>query len=161
MSEELNLILITAVVNGVIIFLFNTVINQIVKKLDNRYDYMKTVIMPYCDKLYEIYRLLHVDMEPCISKHQECDEVEILKITEKVYVKLLELDTYYDIYRHALGKDCIKKQQEKIRNWLYNDMKPALERNDRAKKIDAAIKLYNEIRLELRKEACRLTKGQM
>lgn len=158
MGKEVLLIIITSICNGIIVFVFQTCISMREKKKDKHYEDRKSKIIPYCDMLYEIYQIFHVDIEPCIST-EECDINGILENIHVLYQKMLQLDAYYNIYKNVIEEKCsITDQQYQIQHWLYQSIKPAMDSRATDEIIEAFVSLYNDIQPVLVEEAQALTR---
>ena len=164
MSEEVKIILITALCNGAVIFLFQLFVNAKIRKNEKIAEYKKEIKEPYFKQLYKLYQCVHVKMETMFYMVQGDIDQETFVIEAKtVYYNLLELDAYYEIYKKILDKKGrIKKEHKEIQKIIFEKIKPTVEMADdevlNKEIIDSLfLIMYNDLKPLLMKEAEEIT----
>ena len=164
MREEIMIIIITALCNDAVIFLFQLFVSVKAKKNEEYAEYKKGIKEMYCRDMFKIYQFVHVKMETVFNvRLGDIDQNAFVNELKAVYVSLLDLDAHYEIYKNILDeKGKIKEEHKKIRKIIFDEIKPVVERED-ANALDKAhvdkmfLLMYNELKPLLTKEAEEIT----
>lgn len=168
MGEEIWLVIITAICNDAIIFLFQLFVNSRIKRKEEIIELKKEIKAPYCRKMQELYQYVYVNMEENFKEIEGgIKGREFINDINKIYKDMLELDAYYEIYKSILDEENkIEKEHEKFHNMIFGVIKPVTERqkealNNKEKLNEVFVILYNDLLPLLRIEAQAITKNLM
>ena len=146
MDEEALLVVITSLCSGGVVCLIELWVNYIRKKKEERYRYRKEVTQKYIDLLYKIYRAFHVTIELVLTFRIGVDKGDLVEEVGNIYCCMLELDSYYTIYKDVLDEEeVIEEGHAKLRKWLFETIKPAIDGGDEEEIRAVFFKLYNEM----------------
>ncbi len=155
--------MITSLCSGGVVCLIELWVNSIKKQKEEKYRYRKEITQKYGDLLYNVYRIFHVTMEPLLKfRTGEVDIEGLMEESKEVYYHMLELDSYYVIYKDVLDEEeVIEEGHEKLHEWLFEIIKPAIDSEDEGEIQEVFFKLYNDMQDIIRKMAKALVKKVM
>ena len=160
MDGEVLLVVITSLCSGGVVCLIELWANSIRRRKEEKYRYRKEITQKYGALLYNIYRIFHVAMEPLLTfRIGEVDMDGLIEESNNVYRLMLELDSYYVIYKDVLDKEeVIEEGHKQLRKWIFETIKPAIDGGDDEEIKDVFFKLYNEMQDIIQKMARTLVK---
>lgn len=154
MDGELLIVILTSLCSGGIVCFVEIFINSQKKKKEEQYRYKKEITENYCKRLYEVYRIFHVAMEPMLKLDSAVlDMAGLMEETENVYKAMLELDAYYVIYQEVLENEMLETEHKKFREWLFGIIKPAMDSEDEQRIEEVFYDLYNDLQIVIRDTA--------
>lgn len=161
MDGELLIVILTSLCSGGIECFVEIFINSQKKKKEEQYRYKKEITVNYCKRLYEVYRIFHVTMEPMLKFDSGVDMDGLMEETANVYKAMLELDAYYVIYREVLDNEMLETEHNKLRKWLYDIIKPAMDSEDEQRIETVFCDLYNDLQIVIKDTAQILSRKVM
>lgn len=162
MDVELLIVILTSLCSGGIVCFVEILINSQKKKKEEQNRYKKEITENYCKRLYEVYRIFHVTMEPMLKFDSAVLDMDgLLEETENVYKAMLELDAYYVIYQEVLDNEMLETEHNKLRKWLYDIIKPAMDSEDEQRIEKVFCDLYNDLQIVIRDTAQILSRKVM
>ena len=156
------LVVVTSLCSGGVVCLVELYVNSVRKKKEERCLYRRKVTQKYCDFLYDSYRIFRVPMEILFNGSIAVNVNEVIEEAKNVYYNMLELDTYYEIYKGVLDEEeTVKKGHKKLQEWIFKTMKPAIDSGDEEKIQEVFVTFYNDIQYVIEEIAQVLVKKVM
>ena len=141
-SSDLINIFIPILFNGIILFIFQKVMENKFNKMAYTSQLKKNIYQEYFKKLHAIYSYMYIDMEteyflePLSKESGVYDDSELQEHMQHVTLLCKELNVHYQTFKYLLDK------KKKMRD-LHNELMDLFESYDSAEDF---IDIYNNIR---------------